>query len=508
MSHKKGSASDEPSKEAKEKAEHLKRSIEKIKGQRLKYSRDRRKRAAELEMKLQNEDQPQDTKRGIQIQHFLDESHSLRTQRAAKQKIKASDFKIIKIIGKGAFGEVRIVRHKDNAKVFAMKTMLKKMMIAKNQLGHIVAERDLMSDADNPWLVQLYYAFQDASYLYLVMEYCGGGDLMGLLIKKDILSESHTRFYMSELAAAINYVHELGYVHRDLKPDNVLISNKGHIRLSDFGLAKSFQSSNDSQLDNWQQFVATLKASDIQKMKEDDKKIGGGSHDRRKKDGKRDKVDRKKLYSTVGTPDYIAIEVLYQKGYDKKVDWWSMGVIMFECLVGYAPFHANDPLATCRKIVRYERYFKIPADIKLTKQSVDLMKALVCPAHRRIGWGKIKGHPWFKKVRWDNLKGHKPPFVPALENEIDAQYFDDIEEEQDIEDVDANVKQSGYSTAADEQNRVWGYTFNRNDAQGFKDYAAKANQALANVNANKAANGNKPSSKSSKSSKRSKQSGD
>jgi len=288
---------------------------------------------------------------------------------------------------------------------------------------------------------------------------------------------------MSELAAAINYVHELGYVHRDLKPDNVLIGNTGHIRLSDFGLAKSFQSSNDKQLDNWQQYVATLKASDVKKMKEDGK--DDEPTDRRGKGGKREKVDRKKLYSTVGTPDYIAIEVLYQKGYDKKVDWWSMGVIMFECLVGYAPFHANDPLATCRKIVRYERYFKIPADIKLTKQAVDLMKALVCPAHRRIGWEKIKAHPWFKKVNWGDLKAHKPPFVPKLKNEVDATYFDDIEEEQDIEEVDENVKQSGYSTAADEQNRVWGYTFNRNDAQGFKDYAKKAQEALKAVEAKK-----------------------
>merc|ERR1719361_2512571 len=439
-------------------------------------------------MKLQNEDKGGDEKRQLQIAHFLDESASLRKQRAAKQKIKASDFKIIKIIGKGAFGEVRIVRHKDNAKVFAMKTMLKSMMIAKNQLGHIVAERDLMSDAESPWLVQLLYAFQDATYLYLVMEYCGGGDLMGLLIKKDILSESHTRFYMSELAAAIHYVHELGYVHRDLKPDNVLISNEGHIRLSDFGLAKSFQSSNDQQLGNWQQFVATLKQGDIEKMKkDDDKKQDEKPH--RGKNGKREKVDRKKLYSTVGTPDYIAIEVLYQKGYDKKVDWWSMGVIMFECLVGYAPFHANDPLATCRKIVRYERYFKIPADIKLTKQAVDLMKALVCPAHRRVGWDKIKAHPWFKKVQWNDLKSHKPPFVPKLKGDVDATYFDDIDEEQDL-DAEEVAKQSGYSTAADDPNRVWGYTFNRNDAQGFKEYAKKANSALAKVEAAKKAKAN------------------
>jgi len=487
-SQKKGSASDEPSKEAKEKAEHLKRSIEKIKGQRLKYSRDRRKRAAELEMKLQNEEHGSEDKRQIQIQHFLDESHSLRQQRGAKQKIKNSDFKIIKVIGKGAFGEVRIVRHKTSQKVFAMKTMLKKMMIAKNQLGHIVAERDLMSDADNPWLVKLFFAFQDATYLYLVMEYCGGGDLMGLLIKKDILSESHTRFYMSELAAAINYVHELGYVHRDLKPDNVLISNAGHIRLSDFGLAKSFQNDNDKQLGNWQQFVATLKPGDLEAMKKEqaeaDEQKAHGHGGAKKKEKLSGKEKRKKLYSTVGTPDYIAIEVLYQKGYDKKVDWWSMGVIMFECLVGYAPFHANDPLATCRKIVRYERYFKIPADIKLTKQAVDLMKALVCPAHRRYGWDKICAHPWFKKVQWNDLKAHKPPFVPKLKTEVDATYFDDIDEDQDLE-AEEVAKQSGYSTAADDTNRVWGYTFNRNDAQGFKDYAKKANAALAKVEAAK-----------------------
>ena len=234
------------------------------------------------------------------------------------------------------------------------------------------------------------------------MEFCGGGDLMGLLIKKDILKENATRFYMSELAAAINCVHDLGFVHRDLKPDNVLIANSGHVRLSDFGLAKSFQNENDKQLDNWQQYVATLKKGDIQKLQQqqqnnDDSKNNDTNENN--PNAKNKKRDRKKLYSTVGTPDYIAIEVLYQKGYDKKVDWWSMGVIMFECLVGYAPFHATEPLATCRKIVRYERYFIVPKAVekKISKAAIDLMKGLVCPQHRRLDYKKIQNHLFFNK---------------------------------------------------------------------------------------------------------------
>ena len=152
---------DEPSKEAKEKAEHLRRNIEKIEGHRFKYSHDRRKRAVELELKLNDEQIEQDDKRQLQIDHFLTEWPALKEQRDSKQKMKASDFKNIKVIGKGAFGEVRIVRNKSNGQVFAMKTMLKKMLITKDQLGgDIVAEKDLMSVADNPWIVKLFYAFQ------------------------------------------------------------------------------------------------------------------------------------------------------------------------------------------------------------------------------------------------------------------------------------------------------------------------------------------------------------
>mmetsp|Transcript_39551 Transcript_39551/g.48944 ORF Transcript_39551/g.48944 Transcript_39551/m.48944 type:complete len:634 (-) Transcript_39551:217-2118(-) len=201
------------------------------------------------------------------------------------------------------------------------------------------------------------------------------------------------------------------------------------------------------------------------------------------------KRDRKKLYSTVGTPDYIAIEVLYQKGYDKKVDWWSLGVIMFECLVGYAPFHATEPLATCRKIVRYERYFIVPKAVekKISKAAIDLMKGLVCPQHRRLDYKKIQNHLFFKKTPWDNLESMKPPFVPKLTDEVDSSNFDDIDEEQDIDVWDTSAKQSGYSNTSSENNRVWGYTFSRKDAQNYKKYIQNTKKI---VDPNPDANGN------------------
>jgi len=244
-------------------------------------------------------------------------------------------------------------------------------------------------------------------------------------------------------------------VHRDLKPDNVLIAVDGHIRLSDFGLAKSFQSLNDKNLGNWQKYVATLRKEDFNEMSKDENTSSEkGTH-----------LDRKKLFSTVGTPDYIAIEVLYQKGYDKMVDWWSMGVIMFECLVGYAPFHAKDPLATCRKIVRYEKHFKVPPESKVSRPAMDLMKKLVCPVHRRIGIDAIKQHPWFKGLDFEDLQKQTPPFVPNLSSATDARYFDAVEAEQDFS-KKATDELSPY-TGVD--NRVWGYTFNRADADNVRN---------------------------------------
>jgi serine/threonine protein kinase len=329
--------------------------------------------------------------------------------RRKKKKVTVEHFQTVKIIGRGAFGEVRVVLKKDDKEVYAMKTMLKKEMIDKNQVAHIKAERDLLSAADNPWLVKLLYSFQDDKYLYLVMEYCGGGDLMTILMREDILTESQTRFYMAELASAINSVHELKFVHRDLKPDNVLIANSGHIKLSDFGLAKSFKTTSDDFISQYQ-------------------KSGISASQNRSKKGKRGKYkrNRKLMFSTVGTPDYIAPEVFSQKGYEKSVDWWSLGVILYECLVGYPPFYAEEPLQTCRKIVNYKSSLKIPQEAHLSADAQDIIYKLICHRKSRIGYGGIKRHPYFKRCMWSNLMLHTPPFIPKLTDKFDTSNFDEF----------------------------------------------------------------------------------
>eukprot|EP01083_Nonionella_stella_P092977 260391_1 len=432
-------ATKQPTKETLEKVQQMKKRVESTISSRINHVNQRRLRSLRMQHKLKEHDMDEAKKNEIMNQYYNEERNLLRDSR---KKLSLRDFTLVKVIGKGAFGEVRIVRGKLDKVAYAMKTMRKKDMVAKNQVTHVQAERDLMAAADNPWLVKLAYSFQDDTYLYLVMEFCGGGDLMTILMREDILTENQTKFYIAELAAAINAVHELDFVHRDLKPDNILIANNGHIKLSDFGLAKSFNTENDQVISKYQTMQNSLKESD------------GGSAP--KGDRKKYRRDRKLMYSTVGTPDYIAPEVFSQKGYDKMVDWWSMGVIMFECLVGYPPFYAEDPLQTCRKIVHYRKYFKIPHDAKLSREGVDLIHNLVCSHRRRYSFEQIKNHPFFKQVPFDKLMVMKPPFVPQLTSDTDSSHFDAIEAEQDME------KGSEFKPSkATDKTHFWGYTFKR-----------------------------------------------
>jgi len=240
---------------------------------------------------------------------------------------------------------------------------------------------------------------------------------MTILMREDILTEDQTRFYMAELALAIYSVHKLGYVHRDLKPDNVLVAKDGHMKLTDFGLAKAYETEEaDPKISKWQTKDAFTGPKPSASSRPQDK-------------GKF-KRDRKLMYSTVGTPDYIAPEVFSQKGYGKECDWWSLGVIMYECLVGYPPFYAEEPLQTCRKIVNYQRTLKIPPEAGLSRESKDIIFKLICSAKRRLTFPQIRIHPFFRGIDWRHMRKYKPPFLPDVKHDTDTTHFDDFEEQE------------------------------------------------------------------------------
>ena len=317
-----------------------------------------------------------DPEKQKQLKQRIDQQQSDVLLQQKRAKLGVKDFETVAIIGRGAFGEVRVVRKRDTKEIFAMKIMKKSEMIKKGQEQHIKAERDLLSLVDNPYVVNLLFSFQDPKNLYLVMEYLQGGDLMNILMKYDVLTEEQTRFYVAETALAIRSVHELNYVHRDLKPDNVLLDRTGHVKLSDFGLCKTF--------------IEAEPLPYLQQYQEEAKRgVQGAPVDAQRAKYNR---NRKLMYSTVGTPDYIAPEVFAQTGYGIECDWWSLGVIMFECLVGYPPFYADDPMSTCRKIVNWRKTLVFPDEANLSEEAEDLIRKLICDASERLNWEQIKAH--------------------------------------------------------------------------------------------------------------------
>ena len=391
------------------------------------------------------------------------------------------EFEPLSIIGRGAFGEVRICRQKENGNIVAIKKMKKEDMLNKNQLMHVRTEKEILKN-DNPWIVKLKYSFQDDYFLYLVMDFLPGGDLMNLLMKKDILTEEEARFYTAEMILAVESVHKLNCIHRDLKPDNILIDKRGHIQLSDFGLSK---------LSDKTFFPLSTKGNlfNIENLKDPKfhfENIENGNNINNKNINiintmninsniKNEKKNKNRLlaYSTVGTPDYIAPEVFSQEGYNEGVDWWSIGVMFFEMVVGYPPFFSENPSDTCKKIIKWKQYFQIPNDISLSYEAKNLIKKLVTSPENRLGVNgveEIKKHPFFRGVDWDNIRNTKAPFIPDIKNDWDNKYFDHFPEKEPFyppEKKNKKRKDINYS----------GYTFNR-DFDNMKDGFGQALEVL------------------------------
>ena len=312
-------------------------------------------------------------------------SEKIPEQENNHSKISENDFTKIKLIGKGSYGNVFLVRYNKNNMIYAMKVYKKSDLREKNQENNTKSERNLLTQINFPFIVEVKFAFQTDSKLFLVQEFIQGGDLFFHIHSGQKFSTQKTKFYLVEIILAIDFLHKNNMIYRDLKPENILIDSKGHIKLTDFGLSK---------------IVTNIE---------------------------------EKSFTICGTLQYIAPEIISGEGYNESVDWWSLGIIMYEMLTGKLPFKFNFDSQEEQEqndLNIYDKKIKFPSWIE--ENAKDLInKLLNKDPEKRIGSGKegaenIKKHPFFSDIDWNKAlnKELRPPFIPKIENETDIKYFE------------------------------------------------------------------------------------
>ncbi|PWN29472.1 putative Serine/threonine-protein kinase gad8 [Jaminaea rosea] len=303
---------------------------------------------------------------------------SYRTQQAS---LDMEAFELLKVIGKGSFGKVMQVRKKDTSRIYALKTIRKAHIVSRSEVTHTLAERTVLAQVNNPFIVPLKFSFQSPDKLYLVLAFINGGELFHHLQREGRFNEERSRFYAAELLCALEHLHGFNVIYRDLKPENILLDYTGHIALCDFGLCK----------------------------------LNMG--------------DQEKTNTFCGTPEYLAPELLLGHGYTRAVDWWTLGVLLYEMLSGLPPFYSEDVNEMYRKILQDPLRFG--EEISPDARSL-LTLLLNRDPKQRLGSGvggaqDIKRHPFFAKhVDWRKLLAKKvqPPFKPAVASAIDTSNFD------------------------------------------------------------------------------------
>jgi len=292
--------------------------------------------------------------------------------------VKLADLSLGKTLGTGAFGRVRFVTYKPNGKPYALKTLKKSAIIKMKQVDHIISEKAILTSLSHPFIVNMFGSFHDTRYIYMMLEYIVGGEFFTHLRKAGRFDNDQSMFYASQIAAIFEYCHGKNIVYRDLKPENILINVDGYVKLTDFGFAK---------------------------------------------------VIEHRTYTLCGTPEYIAPEVLLNKGHGKPVDWWTLGILIYEMIVGYPPFVDEDPMGIYQKILSGKIVFPKLFD----KNAKGLVKKLLTAdlgkryGNLKNGVDDIKQHKWFKDLSWEDLleKKMQAPFKPQVQGENDTSNFDD-----------------------------------------------------------------------------------
>ena len=320
-------------------------------------------------------------------------------KRLLRQKISEKRFEIINNLGNGSLGNVKLVRDKLNNKLFAMKKLDIPEILRNSQLYHVKIEKDILSmNNNNIWQTKLNYSFIEGDYLYYIIDYCPGGDLLHYIDSKENLTEKEAKFYIAELILGVDNLHKNNCIHRDIKPENIFIDKYGHLKLGDFGL---------SILSNNIMYPYTYKWKDNNDEKNGEKNDIKNINNLKKIIG----------FTKVGSLLYVAPEVLENKSYGEEVDWWSVGIIFYEMLIGFTPFFEGTQYEIIEKIKNFKKYLKIPKHIEnnISIEAKKLIFDFLEDKEKRLGNGgieEIKKHPFFKGFDWDNIRNVKPPFVP------------------------------------------------------------------------------------------------
>ncbi|XP_044188832.1 microtubule-associated serine/threonine-protein kinase 2 isoform X1 [Thunnus albacares] len=362
-----------------------------------------------------------------------DSSQSLSAALRSRRKPCELDFEMTKLISNGAYGAVYLVRHKETKQRFAMKKINKQNLMLRNQIQQAFVERDILTFAENPFVVSMYCSFETRRHLCMVMEYVEGGDCATLLKNMGPLPVDMARMYFAETVLALEYLHNYGIVHRDLKPDNLLVTSMGHIKLTDFGLSKV----------GLMNMTTNLYEGHIEKDAREfsDKQV-------------------------CGTPEYIAPEVILRQGYGKPVDWWAMGIILYEFLVGCVPFFGDTPEELFGQVISDEINWPDGDDAPpLDAQELITLLLRQNPLERMGAGGaaEVKQHQFFHNLDWNGLLRQKAEFIPQLESEDDTSYFDTRSEryhhleteEEDTNDEDFNVELRQFSSCSHRFSKVY-----------------------------------------------------